>query len=87
MADELSQEAAAGFDREGLNSKVKQQRDEIEELKKELAVREEAVAQGEFAINWVKDMVSANRISIDENGRPNIIVNESDLNDDDHRQF
>ena len=50
-----------------------------------MAVREQAVAQGEFAINWVKDMVSANRISIDENGRPNIIVNESDLNDDDHR--
>ena len=63
------------------------QRDEIEELKSELVAREEAVAQGEFAINWVKEQVSANRISIDENGRPNIIRNESDLNDDDQRQF
>lgn len=52
-----------------------------------MAAREEAVAQGEFAINWVKEQVSANRISIDENGRPNIIRNESDLNDDDQRQF
>ena len=87
MDEQLSEEAAAGFDREGLNSKVKMQRDEIEELKIELAAREEAVAQGEYAINWVQEQIRANRILIDENGRPNIIRNESDLNDDDHRQF
>ena len=40
MADELNQQSAAEFDREGLNSKVKMQCDEIEELKEELEARE-----------------------------------------------
>ena len=48
--------------------------------------REQKILQGEFAINWVKEQVAANRISIDENGRPNIIQNEEDLEEDEQDQ-
>ena len=48
-----------------MGSKVKEQYDEIEELKQEVNAREEKVHQGEFVIGWVKEMVEAGEIEID----------------------
>ena len=77
---------AAGFDREGLSSKVKEQHSEIEELKQELMAREEKVRHGEFAINWVKEREAAGEIAIDEHGRPNIIRNLDEVWEDEGEQ-
>ena len=41
--------------------------------------REKKLSLGEYAIDWVNEMVEAGQIAIDENGRPNIIRNEASL--------
>ena len=45
--------------------------------------REETLAHGEYAINWVKEQINAGRIRIDENGKPNIIGNRENQDFDD----
>ena len=49
--------------------------------------REEKVIQGEMAINWVKEMEACGKIAIDQNGCPNIIHNEADLDEEEQDPY
>ena len=61
---------------------MKEQYAEIEEMKQEMNAREKKLSLGEYAIDWVNEMVEAGQIAIDESGRPNIIRNEASLERD-----
>ena len=82
IEESLNWEAASQIDNEALQTKLRQQQQEIEELKSEVQESARKVAEGEFAINWVNSQRSKGRISISKNGVPNIIGNESDEEDD-----
>ena len=58
---------------------MKEQYAEMEEMKAEMNAREKRLSQGEYAIDWVNEMVEAGQIAIDDDGRPNIIRNEASL--------
>ena len=51
----------------------------MEEMKAEMNAREKKLSLGEYAIDWVNEMVEAGQIAIDDSGRPNIIRNEASL--------
>ena len=55
-------------------------------MKEAMNAREQKIRHGEYAINWVKEMVDAGEISIDKNGRPNIIRNEEDWEEENQEQ-
>ena len=52
-------------------------------MEKELRDREERLERGQHLFEWMETQVNAGKITLDENGRPNIIRNQEDVDFDD----
>ena len=75
MSEQLDEERASTFDRDNLNSQVRQQQEYIEQLRAELEETKQAAESNQFSTEWIKDNISKKKIFLDENDIP--VIDES----------